>query len=497
MPQGDDGGDVIDGGDDEDVILGDNGIITRNLLSPQLGTWENYLAPFDYVTIREIQPFDDRDFVAGNDTLRGGDGMDILRGQRGDDEIHGGEGDDEIIGGLGSDDIFGDDGNDFILADAGQILRDLKDDGTPQLNSDDTWHRDLLTEEIGRVTNIIPIDPTGLLNPPADLADQLLDADRIVFAGVHLPSGVKNVDNLSGQWQTVALLIDLVDADNDTVDGGEGNDIVLGQRGDDTIRGGIGNDTLIGDHGINTAPMETDLPQMVNSIRLIGITSRASNLSGIELNLPGFGHVIVPELVAEPGDLVAERPRWDRVTAVNSQLSQIAGGDDLTTADDLRITPAISITPHFIGHSDVLDGNDTIYGDDGADLLFGDKMIVSSELQTGIAPINDAIDRATAAVAGVMYALDGLSLDRDVVRYELNHETVAEPTIRIASDRLEGGQGDDTIIGDNGVYELPATHSVPGPGSGTLAEKAALLQQHLANLETLGDDASQLVTTVT
>ncbi|TWT81033.1 Bifunctional hemolysin/adenylate cyclase precursor [Planctomycetes bacterium CA13] len=492
VPFGADGDDTIDGGDDEDVILGDNGIITRTLLSAQLGTWETYLAPFDSIVIRDIQPFDDRDLISGNDTLWGGGAMDIIRGQRGNDEIHGGDDDDEIIGGLGSDDIFGDAGQDFILADAGQILRDFNADGTPQFNSDGTWHRDLLTEEIGRVTDMIPMDPAGLENPPADLAARLLAADRIVLSSIQLPTGEKNVDYDSGQWQTVALLVDLVDADDDIVDAGTGNDIVLGQRGNDTIRGGSDNDTLIGDHGINMAPMETDLPQMVDSIRLIGVNSGADALSGIELDLPGFGQVIVPELVAEPGDLVAQRPRWDRVTTVNSNLSEIANLDQIKTTDDLRLVPAISLTPHFIGHVGELDGSDTLFGDAGADLLFGDKMLVASELATGLSPINAATDLATGAVAGVMYAFEGLALDQSVVRFEIDNLANTQQSIEIGNDTLEGGDGEDTLVGDSATYELPVVRNVPG--AGTIAENAAVLQQHLVDLETIADDASQLVT---
>lgn len=491
VPFGADGDDTIDGGDEADVILGDNGIITRTLLSVGLGTWETYLAPFDSIVIREVQPFDDRDLIQGNDTLRGSGGMDILRGQRGDDEIYGGDDDDEIIGGLGSDTIFGDGGQDFILADAGQILRDFNDDGTPQLNSDGTWHRDLLTEEIGRITDIIPIDPTGLANPPADLAARLLAADRVMLSGVNLSNGWKNTDDLTGQWQTVAILIDLVDADDDIVDGGDGDDIVLGQRGDDTLRGGNGNDTLIGDHGINTAPMETDLPQMIDSIRLIGVDATANQLSGITVELPGFGQVVVSEMVAEPGDLVAERPRWDRVTSVNKKLAEIAGQDDLKTSDDLLLSPAISMTPHFIGHAGELDGNDSLFGDDGADLLFGDKMIVSSDLQTGLTPINEAIDRATGAVAGVMYAFEGLALDESVVNFEIDHLVNNQQRIEVGNDRLEGGNGDDTLVGDNATYALPITRTLSG--SESVVVKSAALQQHLADLETIADDASQLL----
>ncbi len=189
VPFGADGDDTIEGGNQEDVILGDNGLITRTLLSTRLGTWQTYLAPFDQVVIRDFQAFDDRDLIGGNDTIDGGAAMDILIGQRGDDDMHGGSGDDEIIGGLGADTINGDNGVDHILSDAGQIIRDFNADGTPQLNSNGVWHRDLLTEDIGRITSVLPIDPITLFDPPADLAQRLLAADRIVLASGQLLSG--------------------------------------------------------------------------------------------------------------------------------------------------------------------------------------------------------------------------------------------------------------------------------------------------------------------
>ncbi|MFK8111127.1 MAG: hypothetical protein AB8B91_02945, partial [Rubripirellula sp.] len=263
------------------------------------------------------------------------------------------------------------------------------------------------------------------------------------------------------------------------------------QRGNDILRGGTGDDTLVGDHGVNLAPMETDLPQMIDALRLIGVNVGAEALSGIELNLPGFGQVVVPEMTAEPGALVAERPRWDRVTGVNTELAVIADTDSLVTEDDLRLAGAILLTPHLIDHVDVSNGNDTLFGDDGEDLIVGDQLIVSSELQTGIAPINEAIDSAADAVTGLMHALEALALDHDVVRYEINHEAIASRDVEIGNDELNGGAGSDTIIGDDATYELPATRAIPGGGTAT--ENAETLQSHLNYLRTVADDATGLV----
>ena len=190
--------------------------------------------------------------------------------------------------------------------------------------------------------------------------------------------------------------------------------------------------------------------------------------------------MIVPELVGEPGGLVAQRPRYDRVTTVNSELASIASGDSFVTDDDLRINPSIVVTPRFAGHTDVLDGNDAITGGEGSDVLVGDKLIVASDLQTGIDPLAASLDRATATVAATLYALEGLALDHDVVDYEVNGNSVSEPVVTVGGDIINGGEDNDTIVGDNAVYRLPATHSLPG--SGNTSENALELQSHFADL---------------
>ncbi|MCC9643317.1 hypothetical protein LOC71_13610 [Rhodopirellula sp. JC740] len=493
VPFGSDADDTIEGGDDEDALLGDNGIITRELIGAELGNWSTYLAPFAHVVVRELQPFDDLDLIGGDDVLRGDAAMDMLLGQRGDDTIEGGDHDDELIGGLGGDTIHGGSGHDFILADAGQILKDLHSDGSPQINHDGVWHRDFVTERIARVIDVIPLSPTALSELPADLVDRLLDADQIVLASVHLPTGQFHSDH-NGVSQTVALLLDLVAADDDIVDGGDGNDVVLGQRGDDFLRGGAGDDLLIGDHGINVAPYETDLPQMVDATRLIGTVAGYDALSGMELDLPGLGHVIVPDFVAEPGKLVDERPRWDRVTDINSELSNIANDDRISTTDNLHLSASVMITPDLQGHTSVLSGGDTVLGDDGDDWIVGDQWIVNSELHSGIAAVDEAIERVQSTIAGVMHALSSATLDRDVVRHELHSQPITETDIRVANDTLQGGDGNDTLIGDNGTVELPSTQAIPG--SGTVSENALTLLNRLNAYRMMADDAIQLVSRV-
>ncbi len=462
VPFGADGDDTIEGGNQEDVILGDNGLITRTLLSTRLGTWQTYLAPFDQVVIRDYQAFDDRDLIGGNDTIDGGAAMDILIGQRGNDGIRGGSGDDEIIGGLGADTVDGDAGVDHILGDAGQILRDFNADGTPQLNSNGVWHRDLLSEDIGRIIKVLPIDPITLFDPPADLAEKLLAADRIVLASGQLLSGDKANDASTGMWQTYAVLIDLVSADDDTIAGGDGDDVIMGQRGNDNLSGSGGNDLVIGDQGYNNVPFETDLPQMMNGIRVIGSDSAATSLLNWTLALPAFGQLLVSDFSAEPGDVTIPRARWDRVSQVNSVLSVAAMDDNLVTTDNLLLSPKVTFTPHAIGHTRDLQGSDVLNGDAGDDLLIGDDLVVDSEIATTLTAVQASMQQTFDALAAMMLAFDGLALDQSVVSQVVNHVVIPNRNLRYGNDTINGGSGEDMIVGDNGHYELPSTSTWPG-----------------------------------
>ena len=124
--------DVVDL-DGADVILGDNGIITRQwIVDPTTPNerWQRYPAPFADV-IRGIERFDDIDLVAGNDRLYGQGGDDIVLGQRGNDVLAGDSGDDELIGHLGDDSLSGGTGHDVLVADAGQVVRAVPVEWTP------------------------------------------------------------------------------------------------------------------------------------------------------------------------------------------------------------------------------------------------------------------------------------------------------------------------------------------------------------------------------
>lgn len=60
-----------------------------------------------------------------------------------------GAGEDEVYGELDEDTLFGGSGADFMLGDVGVLIREFNPDGTPRLNENGSWHRDVFLEEVG------------------------------------------------------------------------------------------------------------------------------------------------------------------------------------------------------------------------------------------------------------------------------------------------------------------------------------------------------------
>ena len=198
-------GQVLDGGDGNDVILGGVGDDT-------------------------ILGRDGDDLLnggVGNDTIFGGDGNDFLNGDAGADSINGNQGEDVIDGGLGNDILGGDTGTDTV---SGGGDDDLIQGGGGDDRLDGDAGNDSL---IGQSGNDVLDGGDG--------QDSLYGS-----AGLDSLSGGNGDDLLLGE-----LGNDTVngDAGNDSMIGGGGRDLIDGGSGDDTGKGNSGNDTLTGGAG--------------------------------------------------------------------------------------------------------------------------------------------------------------------------------------------------------------------------------------------------------
>jgi Ca2+-binding RTX toxin-like protein len=283
-----DAGDVIFGGDGDDVIVGDNARITR-------------VAPFDPLTERigsdgemmdgrslrlldlANDPDDPEGFLTappsdrfGADQISGGAGVDVLMGQDGDDLISGGADDDYAEGNGGADRIWGD----RRLDEVGVELPAVTWPGSPSdelgLHGVSTAHgqddlmggssraafrdagdiihgdgaADFILGDNGTIRRIIDVDEgDGTLSNRIyakryDPADLPADAAFIRISAEGEPSTRFCDDEANASTCEPAGAYG-----PDRLFGDDGDDVMYGQDGDDYMRGGAGDDDMYGELG--------------------------------------------------------------------------------------------------------------------------------------------------------------------------------------------------------------------------------------------------------
>ena len=241
----DDSADTIDGGGGHDLILGDSGTTNPLNTSSPVGGNDTIQGGLGNDTVYAMAG---NDFVGGgmgNDVLVLGAGNDVANGDSGDDSLTGGSGDDLLAGSAGIDQLFGNDGADFLIggnyAAAGDALAETSPD-----TLDGGSGRDILLGDSWSAAS--PYD-----QGTAGGNDTLLGGD-----GDDLLAGQAGNDKIqAGAGDDVVLAGDgkdnvRGDAGNDELNGGPGDDIVRGGDGNDKLLGSLGNDILLGDSGDDT-----------------------------------------------------------------------------------------------------------------------------------------------------------------------------------------------------------------------------------------------------
>ena len=198
---------------------------------------------------------------SGNDTISGGTGNDRLVGGGGNDSVSGGTGDDRIVGGGGNDILAGDAGNDTISGGGG---KDTIYGGAGNDTIDGGRGNDTLSGGDGNDTFTV----RG--NAGLDQFDGGEGNDTILGSKgndtIQVSDGLANIQNIEtidgGDGYDVlqgGKGDDVLDFSNgpalvniEEIDGGAGNDTIIGTAGDDTINGGKGNDTITGGAGNDT-----------------------------------------------------------------------------------------------------------------------------------------------------------------------------------------------------------------------------------------------------
>lgn len=213
----DDGDDSIDGGAGHDVLLGDNGRLTRpgGVVSSSTST-----QPVRHVAMADTET----GASSGSDDLAGGAGDDVLYGQL----------DNGAPGELGAGDtLSGGDGTDFVQGDLSVVTptraEDIGDEETLSLSSG------TLTEQVYASGSLVPV--------------------------THVPDGTALVGGSDvgrgGPGDDVLRL----GSDSDLGNGDDGRDVLFGGSGPDALWGGRGEDRLFGGYGeddLDLKPRDSD-----------------------------------------------------------------------------------------------------------------------------------------------------------------------------------------------------------------------------------------------
>jgi Ca2+-binding RTX toxin-like protein len=411
---------------------------------------------------------------AGNDTLTGGSGGDQLFGQAGNDTLlgrggfdllFGGSENDTMTGGDADDQVFGQSGTDRMIWNPGDDT-DLNEGGdgvdTVEVNGGNGAEQFTATANGTRVR----FDRVN----PAPFAIDIGTSEKLT---VNANGG----DDSFSATGNLAALIAI------TVDGGAGNDTLLGSNGVDLLLGGDGNDFADGQQG--------------NDVALLGAGDDTFQWD------PGDGSDVVEgqagtDAMAFNGSNAGEnmdvsangqRVRFFRDVAnitmdlndVESIVAKTLGGADNVVVNDLSGTDVLNVAADLAASAGGDDGQpdnviaNATNGDDVASVIGAGPNVQLSGLPARISvsgavagsdrvTVNalagsDVVDATGLAATSALLSLDGGDGD-DVLLGGAGNDTLLGGA---GDDVLIGGPGNDTIDGgpgDNVVLDSFAANAV-------------------------------------
>jgi Ca2+-binding RTX toxin-like protein len=443
---------------------------------------------------------------AGSDMLIGGDGSDLIVGGRGNDTAFLGAGNDTFVWnpGDGSDTVEGQDGHDTLQFNGANVAEkiDLSANGSRLLFTRDVANIAMDVNGVERVnfaalggadtitvndlsgTDVTEVNLDLAGTPGGNTGDGAADtvivngtagADQIRIAGSGANATVAGlpavVHILHAEGANDALRVnglagdDVINASglaagviSLTVDGGDGDDLIIGSQGNDLVFGGRGNDTALMGAGDDTFVWNPG----------DGSDTVEGQDGHDTLQFNGAN-------VAERIDLSANgsRLRFTRdvanivmdVNGVERVNFTARGGADTITVNDLSGTDVTEVNLDLAGTP----GGNT--GDGAADTVIvhgtggSDVIVVSGS--TGSVAVNGLA--AAVNLVGAEAALDQLIVNADAGDDVVDASGLAADAVGLVenggdgNDVLIGGQGNDVLIGGPGDDVL-----IGGPGQDVL-----------------------------
>jgi Ca2+-binding RTX toxin-like protein len=425
---------------------------------------------------------------AGDDTLTGGSGGDTLVGQSGNDNLLARGGFDTMFGGSGNDALTGGDGDDRAFGEAG-------DDRMVWNPGDDT---DL--NEGGAGADVVEVNGGNgdeVFSTTANGARVRFDRINPAPFAIDIGTSESLVVNANGGNDSYSAVGDLAALISITVDGGAGDDTILGSNGIDVLLGGDGNDFVDGQQGNDTGLLGSgdDVFQW-----------DPGDGSDVVEGQAGFDDMLFSgSNAAENFDASANggRIRFFRdVGAITMDLDDVEqidlnalGGTDNLVVNDLSGTDLSEMATDLAaipgtGTGDSQPDNVSVVGTNGSDVAVvagqgSDLEVVGLATSISVAGAEAALDRLTIS------ALDG----DDVVDASGVAAGSMALTIDggVGDDVLIGGDGDDTISGDEGDDVLlggPGFDTLDGgPGDNVIIDGEAVANGVVAGADWLAEHA--------
>ena len=344
-----------------------------------------------------------------------------LIGANGDDSLVGGSANDSLDGGEGSDTLTGNDGSDTIFGGSGVGLDRLVESGNANFI----------------LTNF------NLVGPWNDFLNSIEQAS--------LTGGVgNNTLDASSFGGTV------------TLDGGPGNDYLVGTVNKDSLLGGTGNDTLRGNAGSDTLD-----GQAGELDRLMETGDQNFTLLNSSLTVSSSVTIVATDVLASFEEALLTGGLGNNIintSAFTGTVTLLGGnGDDVLVAGPGNDS--------LVGGS----GSDSLTGNLGDDLLSGGPGDVDWLIETIPANFNLTDSQLLGLGTDTLDGFERVSLSGGAGDNLLDASGFAGPVALYGgpgNDTLIGTAGDDTLDGgdqnDSLVGGLGNNSLVGGPGNDTL-----------------------------
>ncbi|WP_193612889.1 calcium-binding protein [Nocardioides lijunqiniae] len=526
-PDGNDevvGDEGVDDKDASDVMAGDNARLNPTTTTgPARARWTRIRPAVEVVLFDLTTTAPPAGASSAGDTMRGGGADDLILGQGGDDDIEGGDGADGIEGGADGDLIHGNVGNDELLG--GSWTAGSYDGGAGDTVEGDEGDDLVLGDNGTPVTDgsphvrLLDAPAPGAVAPASTFGSDTLGGgpgdDRVFGQGGNdTARGGEGQDVVEGDAGADILW---GDGGSDTLTGGSSsNDGVIsptrvadGQRdGNDQVHGGLGEDVMAGDNA-RLDPTLTARADgtLLRSVQLFDVVTSAKPaaagtggpdvMTGDDGRDLAFGQAGNDRVAGGTGDDYLEGNVGDDTLGGDAGEDDLVGGGSVATGAVITVNGASTVdrllTP-VTGTGDrsaagLVDGNDALTGGDARDVLLGDNGRITRDGPNTTLAGGASGPHVVRQVAmaderpGVWSGSDRLlgGQGDDDLYGQFDNTRTARPKQpflgqQVQGDILDGGDGDDALVGDQGV-DVPTPAAALGAVDRTVSDSAGFIKE--------------------